>query len=187
MPDESEIDRKRSIGEVAKELGVKTHVIRFWEENFPQVKPEIGPGGRRYYRNQQFQILEKIKKFLYEDGYTIAGLQKLLKKHGEEQKDREEEDLHIILSDLHKKHAKPLSSQDLIELEDFIGPEIEFKKGTAIDLTAPIREFASIKISAIDADIKQEIAEKLKNIRINLEKLRLLKVDLTAVPDEENL
>jgi DNA-binding transcriptional MerR regulator len=79
LADDLGVDRKRSIGEVAKELKVETHVIRFWEENFPQIKPEIGAGKRRYYYNKQLKILKRIKKFLYEEGYTVAGLQKLLK------------------------------------------------------------------------------------------------------------
>ena len=79
LADDLGIDRKRSIGDVAKELKVETHIIRFWEEKFPQIKPEIGTGQRRYYYNKQLKILKRIKKFLYEDGYTIGGLQKLLK------------------------------------------------------------------------------------------------------------
>ena len=96
LADDLGVDRKRSIGEVAKELKVETHVIRFWEENFPQIKPEIGVGKRRYYYNKQLKILKRIKKFLYEEGYTVAGLQKLLKKRKHD--DRKEEDLDIILS-----------------------------------------------------------------------------------------
>ncbi len=79
------VDRKRSIGEVAKELKVAPHVIRFWEENFSQIKPEIGAGGRRYYYNKQLKILRRIKKFLYEDGYTISGLKKLLNKKNKDE------------------------------------------------------------------------------------------------------
>lgn len=76
------IDRKRSIGEVAKEIGVETHVIRFWEDKFAQIKPEIGRGKRRYYFSDDIETLKKIKSFLYDQGYTIAGLQKLLKNPG---------------------------------------------------------------------------------------------------------
>ena len=61
-------------------MGVRAHVIRFWEEKFPQIKTEIGKGDRRYYFDAQMEVLQKIKSMLHDEGYTIAGLQKLLKK-----------------------------------------------------------------------------------------------------------
>ena len=109
-------DRKRSIGDVAKELKVETHVIRFWEEKFPQIKPEIGAGKRRYYYNKQLKVLKRIKQFLYEEGYTIAGLQKLLKKR--KHNDYRDEDLDLILSTelLENKNHQP----EDFDLDDFI-------------------------------------------------------------------
>jgi len=74
------IDKRKSIGDVAKELGLETHIIRFWESKFPQIKPQIGKGGRRYYFDKEIALLSKIKSLLYDEGYSIAGLQKLLKK-----------------------------------------------------------------------------------------------------------
>lgn len=73
-------DKKRSIGNVAKALSIPTHTIRYWETRFPQIKPTLGNGGRRYYYGKQFQLIKAIKKSLYEDGYTIEGLQKILRK-----------------------------------------------------------------------------------------------------------
>ena len=76
------IDKKRSIGLAAKEIGVQEHVIRFWETQFTDIiTPTIGAGGRRYYYNKDIDILLTIKKYLYEDGYTIKGLQNLLLKN----------------------------------------------------------------------------------------------------------
>lgn len=72
-----EIDRKLAIGEVAAQLGVEAHVIRFWETKFEQIKPEIGKGHRRYYLPKDVEILKEIKHYLHDSGYTIAGLQKL--------------------------------------------------------------------------------------------------------------
>ena len=73
-------DKKLSIGQVAKELDIPSHVVRFWETKFPtHIQPAIGKGGRRYFYTKDLTILKKIKKFLYDEGYTIAGLQKLLK------------------------------------------------------------------------------------------------------------
>jgi len=74
------LDKKLSIGQVAKELSIPSHVVRFWETKFPaHIKPTIGKGGRRYFYSKDLVILKKVKKFLYDEGYTIAGLQKLLK------------------------------------------------------------------------------------------------------------
>lgn len=72
------IDKRRSIGEVAEELGIETHVIRFWESKFPQIKPKIGKGSRRYYFDHEIAVLKKIKSLLHDEGYSIAGLQKVL-------------------------------------------------------------------------------------------------------------
>lgn len=65
----------RTIGEVSEELGVPQHVLRFWEEKFPQIKP-LYRGGRRYYRPQDVDILTKIQHLLKQEGYTIKGAKK---------------------------------------------------------------------------------------------------------------
>jgi DNA-binding transcriptional MerR regulator len=77
------IDKRRSIGLVAKEVDIQEHTIRFWETQFSQIKPTIGRGNRRYYFDKDIDTIQKIKYFLYDEGYTIKGLQKLLenKKH----------------------------------------------------------------------------------------------------------
>lgn len=72
----------RTIAEVAEELGVATHVLRFWETKFPQIKPMKRSGGRRYYRPDDVRIVETIKDFLYEKRYTIEGVQKVFKEKG---------------------------------------------------------------------------------------------------------
>ncbi len=72
----------RTIAEVAEELGVATHVLRFWETKFNQIKPMKASGGRRYYRPDDVEIVKLIKNFLYEKRYTIEGVQKLLKDRG---------------------------------------------------------------------------------------------------------
>ena len=69
----------RTISEVAEELDLPQHVLRFWETKFPQIKPMKRGGGRRYYRPEDIQLLDRIRRWLYEDGYTIKGVQKLLK------------------------------------------------------------------------------------------------------------
>lgn len=72
----------RTIAEVAEELGVATHVLRFWETKFPQIKPMKRSGGRRYYRPDDVEIVRTIKDFLYEKRYTIEGVQKVFKEKG---------------------------------------------------------------------------------------------------------
>ena len=72
----------RTISEVADWLGVQTHVLRFWESKFTQVKPVKRAGGRRYYRPADMQLLGGIQKLLHEDGLTIKGVQKILREKG---------------------------------------------------------------------------------------------------------
>jgi len=69
----------RTISEVADDLDLPQHVLRFWETKFSQVKPVKRGGGRRYYRPEDIAQLERIKKLLYAEGYTIKGVQKLLR------------------------------------------------------------------------------------------------------------
>jgi DNA-binding transcriptional MerR regulator len=69
----------RTTGEVADELDLPTHVLRFWESKFPQVKPLKRGGGRRYYRPEDVDLLRRIRRCLYQHGYTIRGVQKLLR------------------------------------------------------------------------------------------------------------
>ncbi len=72
----------RTISEVSEELDVPTHVLRFWESRFPQVKPQRMRGGRRYYRPADVDTLKKIKTLLYSQGYTIKGARKHVKDKG---------------------------------------------------------------------------------------------------------
>jgi DNA-binding transcriptional MerR regulator len=68
----------RTISEVADELKVEQHVLRFWESKFSQIKPLKRGGGRRYYRPEDIGLLKNIHHLLYQEGYTIKGVQKLL-------------------------------------------------------------------------------------------------------------
>jgi DNA-binding transcriptional MerR regulator len=72
----------RTISEVADELEVPKHVLRFWEAKFAQLKPMKRGGGRRYYRPEDVALLRGIRSLLYNDGYTIRGVQKILREHG---------------------------------------------------------------------------------------------------------
>jgi DNA-binding transcriptional MerR regulator len=72
----------RTISEVATDLDLPQHVLRFWESKFIQIRPLKRGGGRRYYRPEDVVLLRRIRRLLYEDGYTIRGVQKLLKQNG---------------------------------------------------------------------------------------------------------
>ena len=72
----------RTIAEVADELDVATHVLRFWETKFPQIKPMKRSGGRRYYRPDDVALVRKIRDLLYEKRFTIEGVQKVIKEKG---------------------------------------------------------------------------------------------------------
>lgn len=101
----------RTISEVAEELDVPQHVLRFWESKFPQVKPLKRGGGRRYYRPEDVALLRRIRDLLYSEGYTIKGVQKLLREGG------------------HKEGgAKPQAELDLPlgdEADDELPPEMD--------------------------------------------------------------
>ena len=75
-------DAFRTISEVADELDLPQHVLRFWESRFPHIKPMKRGGGRRYYRPEDIDLLRGIRRLLYGDGYTIRGVQRILREQG---------------------------------------------------------------------------------------------------------
>ncbi|MFI4997848.1 MAG: MerR family transcriptional regulator, partial [Hyphomicrobiales bacterium] len=72
----------RTISEVAEDLDIPQHVLRFWETRFPQIKPMKRSGGRRYYRPGDVLLLRGIRRLLYGEGYTIKGVQRILSSQG---------------------------------------------------------------------------------------------------------
>jgi len=75
----------RTISEVAEDLGVPKHVLRFWEIKFPQIRPMKRGGGRRYYRPEDVELLRGIQVLLHAEGFTIRGVQKILREQGQDQ------------------------------------------------------------------------------------------------------
>src|SRR5207247_8012612 len=75
-------DAFRTISEVAEDLDVPQHVLRFWESRFREIKPMKRGGGRRYYRPDDIALLRGIRHLLYGEGYTIRGVQRLLREQG---------------------------------------------------------------------------------------------------------
>jgi DNA-binding transcriptional MerR regulator len=75
-------DAFRTISEVADEIDVPQHVLRFWESRFPQIRPMKRGGGRRYYRRDDVDLLRGVRHLLYGEGYTIRGVQRILREQG---------------------------------------------------------------------------------------------------------
>ena len=93
----------RTISEVSQYLDVPQHVLRFWESKFTQIKPLKRGGGRRYYRPEDVQLLSQIRDLLYKDGYTIRGVQKLLRVPGGKGKAEPHEDQDTVLREMLKE------------------------------------------------------------------------------------
>ena len=110
----------RTISEVAKELDLPPHVLRFWETKFSKIQPLKRSGNRRYYRPNDIAIIKNIKKFLYDDGYTVKGVQKLLedqKSNFNENSDLNSADSKIVDSKTANKNKNQLKT-DLKNLVD---------------------------------------------------------------------
>ena len=73
----------KTIGELSTELGVAQHILRYWETKFPQLKPLQRAGNRRYYRTDDVELARRINRLLNEEGYTVRGVQKVLRGRGD--------------------------------------------------------------------------------------------------------
>ena len=93
-------DAFRTISEVSKETKIPTHVLRFWESKFSNINPLKRSGNRRYYRPEDIKLIIKIKTLLYENGYTVKGVQKLFKdKSNKYEKPSTIENNNIVIKD----------------------------------------------------------------------------------------
>jgi DNA-binding transcriptional MerR regulator len=90
----------RTISEVAEDLNIPQHVLRFWETKFPQLKPLKRGGGRRYYRPEDIALLRRIGDLLYTQGYTIKGVQRLLREGGLDAAETPEPEPEVTTQDL---------------------------------------------------------------------------------------
>jgi DNA-binding transcriptional MerR regulator len=126
----------RNIGEVSAELGVRKHVLRFWEARFPQLKPMKRGGGRRYYRPADVQLLRGIRHLLQTAGYTIKGVQKILREGGVEdvKKIGSSQDAN---ADARSRARSPLAPIPAVEgPRRFSGAEITALRSIAAELDA---------------------------------------------------
>jgi DNA-binding transcriptional MerR regulator len=97
----------RTISEVSSDLDVPAHVLRFWESKFVQVDPLKRGGGRRYYRPEDINLLRAIRELLYTDGYTIKGVQKLLREVGVQHILAGRSVKNVVLAGVHPKPLTP--------------------------------------------------------------------------------
>ena len=143
-------DAFRTISEVADELHVPQHVLRFWETKFPQVRPLKRGGGRRYYRPEDVLLLRRVADLLYTHGYTIKGVQRLLREGGgalhdnippasadERASAAEHEVLEMEESAAMKKPAAPSLPQ--LPMPGLLPPDPGPAAGTAAPRTAQLR------------------------------------------------
>ena len=109
MITEKSVSAYKTISEVSKQIDVPSHVLRFWETKFSQVKPIKRSGGRRYYRSEDIDVLVQIRTLLYKEGYTIKGAKKALKSY------LKTELIHTKIKDL-TKHADDNTLENLESL-----------------------------------------------------------------------
>lgn len=151
----------RTISEVADELGVQQHVLRFWETKFGQIKPLKRGGGRRYYRPEDVALLKRIHTLLYVEGYTIKGVQKLLKGVSKSQ----------VLEE--QKRAAPAVQAHGANLPQMQGPDMPDAVVAATpetEIPALVEEVESSvgKLSALQKDALKAVLADLVDMRNEL-------------------
>ena len=121
----------RTISEVSGELDVPQHVLRFWESKFIQVKPMKRGGGRRYYRPEDIELLRSIRELLYTDGYTIKGVQKLLREGG-------------VKALAERRHVpEPEAGPDAVSETQADAPDAEALRAALADLVEELERIAT--------------------------------------------
>jgi len=150
----------RTISEVADELHIPQHVLRFWETKFPQVKPLKRGGGRRYYRPDDIALLRRISDLLYIQGYTIKGVQRLLREGGGK------------LSD--DIPPAPAEEQEAAEAERAVGQPLEPELPMPGLVPAPAPQLARVSVRPkVDPEVERLRALLAETLQ-ELEELRTL-------------
>ena len=107
----------KTIGELSSELGVAQHILRYWETKFPQLRPLQRAGNRRYYRPDDVALARRINRLLNEDGYTVRGVQKLLRERGA----GDDESLPELATDYQPRQAEPAEQRSGVDVQKLIG------------------------------------------------------------------
>jgi DNA-binding transcriptional MerR regulator len=156
----------RTIGEAADELDVPAHVLRFWETRFPQLRPVKRSGGRRYYRPEDIELLRRIRHWLYQDGYTIRGVQQLL----------ENQPPQPVAGAAESDIAGPFEAAPDADADALLAADIasEAETDATRRLEPPVRSDPPREPAALDPAIRAE----LEAIRGELQQTRALLDDL---------
>jgi DNA-binding transcriptional MerR regulator len=141
----------RTISEVADELDVPKHVLRFWEVKFPQVRPMKRGGGRRYYRPEDLELLRGIRHLLHVEGYTIRGVQKILRSQGVEQVKQSGRAPAERAEGEPRSPSQPVSASALIER----GADAKSPLESAVGSPAVARELSPAQRRLIEAAIAE--------------------------------
>lgn len=164
-------DAFRTISEVAGELDVPQHVLRFWETRFSQVRPMKRGGGRRYYRPEDVALLKGIRTLLYGDGFTIKGVQRILREKG-------------------VQHVSAIGRGEGTMDADAHAQIVEFKKAVDAETVADGSGSAAEQVSDFEADADAEtdmtgetVAVKAAALRSALDELEALKSTLDRARD----
>lgn len=195
----------RTIAEVAAELKLEAHVLRFWETKFSKIKPLKLRGGRRYYRPQDVEVIKKIRDLLYDRGYTIRGVQKLISSKGgfdfafdSEQANNNEPQINptnvaVTTTVFVQKEAANESAPPVAEAPVMNGPseeEIETRIQQAVAAAVePLREeydskFQTSKNLLTDAANKlKQFEEKSSKLESELRQYREIAQDLSGIKD----
>jgi len=115
----------RTIGELANDLGVPQHILRYWETRFPQLRPLQRAGNRRYYRPDDVALARRIHKLLNQDGYTIRGVQQLLKSGGAAAAETDRGEPPALASPSPADHAKSFPAAALRTLRQALAEALE--------------------------------------------------------------
>ena len=115
----------RTIGELASDLGVPQHILRYWETRFPQLRPLQRAGNRRYYRPDDVALARRIHRLLNQDGYTIRGVQQLLKAGGTAEDDVPGEASPLAPAPVSADHIHPFPAAALRTLRQTLADALE--------------------------------------------------------------
>ena len=125
MAGEKSPDAFRTIGELSEELGIAQHILRYWETRFPQLKPLQRAGNRRYYRPADVDLVKRIHRLLDQEGYTVRGVQQLLRSNGGRAKQMPEPQPQPQPQTSAPSEAPSLDVGRLVELRDRLAAALE--------------------------------------------------------------
>ncbi len=147
----------RTISEVAAELDVPQHVLRFWETKFNQIKPLKRGGGRRYYRPEDIDLLRGIRTLLYHDGYTIKGVQKVFRENGVR---------YVAETGRAELEAELAAAGGGGDVVDMVAPEAQARPAM------PLAPVEPRQLTEDEQDSLERILAELEGLKTRLEKAR---------------